>query len=214
MTRFAFAVVAALGVVGSAQAQYDIVNGSGAAAIGTFGIGVKSGPLGEPVAGYVGVVSFDLAEGYGTGIVYNLCVSGSRAVANGPIDSGFLVGSGFVYYVEDRAAAGLPDLIQIEITSEAPTRGSGCPAFAMTSPSALTSGHITVVDALPLSTPADQLDAAVPCAAPVGEPTWKNHGHYMRTVAHEVESMVAAGTITEDEGDALVSDRAQNACGK
>ena len=43
---------------------------------------------------------------------------------------------------------------------------------------------------------------------------WKNHGEFVRCVAHEVEALVTAGLITEEEGDALVSSAAQSDIGK
>jgi len=44
--------------------------------------------------------------------------------------------------------------------------------------------------------------------------TWKNHGEYVRCVAHEAEELVYAGIITEEEGDKLVSPAAQSEIGK
>ena len=44
--------------------------------------------------------------------------------------------------------------------------------------------------------------------------TWKNHGEFVRCVAHEAEDLVAAGIITEEEGDILVSSAAQSEVGK
>ena len=43
---------------------------------------------------------------------------------------------------------------------------------------------------------------------------WKNHGEYVRCVAHEVEDLVNANMITQDEGDRLVSSAAQSEIGK
>ncbi len=43
---------------------------------------------------------------------------------------------------------------------------------------------------------------------------WKNHGQYVRCVAHEVNDLVAQGAITQDEGDGLVSSAAQSDTGK
>lgn len=43
---------------------------------------------------------------------------------------------------------------------------------------------------------------------------WKNHGMYVRCVAHEVGMLVGAGIITEEEGDAMVSGAAQSDVGK
>ena len=43
---------------------------------------------------------------------------------------------------------------------------------------------------------------------------WKNHGQFVRCVAHEVEILVGAGSITEEQGDALISAAAQSNVGK
>lgn len=43
---------------------------------------------------------------------------------------------------------------------------------------------------------------------------WRNHGHFVRCVAHEVESLVDAGYITQEEGDVLISSAAQSDVGK
>jgi len=43
---------------------------------------------------------------------------------------------------------------------------------------------------------------------------WRNHGEYVRCIAHAAEDLVFGGFITEDEGDALVSSSAQSAIGK
>jgi hypothetical protein len=60
----------------------------------------------------------------------------------------------------------------------------------------------------PTLSPGQVLDAAVPCSP------WKNHGQYMKAVAHAVAAMIAEGSITEDQGDALVAERARSDCGK
>mgnify|MGYP001595788035 CR=1 FL=1 len=52
------------------------------------------------------------------------------------------------------------------------------------------------------------LGACDPCGA------WRNHGEYVRCVSHEVEALVAASVITQDEGDALVSSAARSDVGK
>ncbi|RJP65373.1 MAG: hypothetical protein C4532_17785 [Candidatus Abyssobacteria bacterium SURF_17] len=43
---------------------------------------------------------------------------------------------------------------------------------------------------------------------------WKNHGQYVRCVAHETDALIEAGVLTQDEGDALISSAAQSAIGK
>ena len=59
--------------------------------------------------------------------------------------------------------------------------------------------------------PADiDMEALCPC----NDDGWKNHGKYVRCVAHESEEFVFQGDITEEEGDALVSEAAQSQCGK
>ena len=43
--------------------------------------------------------------------------------------------------------------------------------------------------------------------------SWKNHGAYVRCVAHTSEDFVAAGLITETEKDAIVSVAGMSSCG-
>ena len=42
---------------------------------------------------------------------------------------------------------------------------------------------------------------------------WKNHGAYVRCVAHASENFVAAGLITEVEKDTIVSTAGMSSCG-
>lgn len=44
--------------------------------------------------------------------------------------------------------------------------------------------------------------------------TWKNHGQYVRCVAHEVEELINNGLITQEEGDDLINSAAQSEIGK
>ncbi len=43
---------------------------------------------------------------------------------------------------------------------------------------------------------------------------WRNHGQFVRCVAHEVDALVASGLISEEEGDRLISSAAQSSVGK
>jgi len=43
---------------------------------------------------------------------------------------------------------------------------------------------------------------------------WKNHGQFVRCVAHEADALIAAGTLTQEEGDALIGSAAQSDVGK
>lgn len=43
---------------------------------------------------------------------------------------------------------------------------------------------------------------------------WKNHGHYVRCVAHTVNDLRKSGLLTEDQADGLVSSAAQTDIGK
>lgn len=45
------------------------------------------------------------------------------------------------------------------------------------------------------------------------ETDWRNHGAYVRCVAHAAESFVAEGLISDAEKDAVVSDAGQSSCG-
>jgi hypothetical protein len=67
-----------------------------------------------------------------------------------------------------------------------------------------------------LSSPVGQVVNAEGCAAmelcPCDE-DWKNHGAYVRCVAHTSEYFLEAGLIDEAEKDAIVSAAAESACG-
>ena len=52
-----------------------------------------------------------------------------------------------------------------------------------------------------------------PCEHPEGGSKWKNHGSYVRCVAHASEDFVAAGLISEAEKDSIVSAAGQSECG-
>ena len=52
-----------------------------------------------------------------------------------------------------------------------------------------------------------------PCAHPDGAGRWKNHGAYVRCVAHTSEDFVSAGLITEIEKDAILSEAGISICG-
>jgi len=52
-----------------------------------------------------------------------------------------------------------------------------------------------------------------PCLHPPGVNKWKNHGAYVRSVAHTSQDFVDAGLISEAEKDAIVSASGQSQCG-
>lgn len=60
----------------------------------------------------------------------------------------------------------------------------------------------------------ENCDGSLGACDPDPNELWKNHGEYVRCVAQEVEQLVNAGTITEEEGDKLVSSAAQSDVGK
>ncbi len=43
---------------------------------------------------------------------------------------------------------------------------------------------------------------------------WRNHGQFVRCVAHETDALIEAGILTQEEGDALISSAAQSDIGK
>ena len=49
----------------------------------------------------------------------------------------------------------------------------------------------------------------VPCGN-----AWRNHGAYMKAVAHAAEDFLNAGLITEEEKGDIVSAAAKSGCGK
>lgn len=81
-------------------------------------------------------------------------------------------------------------------------------------------GVLDDVDQCP-DTPVDELagddgcaiSQLCPCAQPEGD-LWKNHGAYVRCVAHASGDFVAAGWITEAEKDAIVSEAGESVCGQ
>jgi hypothetical protein len=59
------------------------------------------------------------------------------------------------------------------------------------------------------------IDQLVPCEGPFGTTTlWKNHGQYVRTVAHTAKSFFEQGLITEANRGAIVSEAASSDCGQ
>jgi len=52
-----------------------------------------------------------------------------------------------------------------------------------------------------------------PCEHPDDATKWKNHGAYVKCVAHTTEDFVNAGLITDAEKDEVVSEAASSACG-
>jgi hypothetical protein len=57
------------------------------------------------------------------------------------------------------------------------------------------------------------IDQLCPCDPPGGA-KWKNHGAYVSCVAHASGDFVAAGLITEEEKDAIVSAAGESVCGQ
>jgi hypothetical protein len=53
-----------------------------------------------------------------------------------------------------------------------------------------------------------------PCAHPNGADRWKNHGAYVRSVAHAAEDFRDAGLITQAEKDFIVSQASTSTCGQ
>jgi hypothetical protein len=58
----------------------------------------------------------------------------------------------------------------------------------------------------------ENCDGSLGACDPIAE--WRNHGQFVRCVAHEVNALIDAGLITEEEGDALVRNAAQSDVGK
>ncbi len=82
-------------------------------------------------------------------------------------------------------------------------------------------GVVDSIDQCLNSPPGDPVDGAgctiselCPCEHPVSGSKWKNHGAYVRCVAHTSEDFEDAGLISEVEKDAIVSTAGQSECGK
>ena len=58
------------------------------------------------------------------------------------------------------------------------------------------------------------IDELVPCSGPASGGTWKNHGEYVSSVAHEAQSLANQGCISEQEKGQIVSEAARSNCGK
>jgi hypothetical protein len=217
--RWIAVLLAVAGSLGApaARAQGDSVKGNGTfrhpcdwdpdeLCIGmVVSVDASSGPNGENPTGTAG---FMTDAGGGGGVVTRLCVSGNTAIVVGedPYAPGYW--RYFSITVQDNTAKGEPDVVTLG-RSDGPI--TECVTGYDFGPHPLTSGDIAVIDAL---TPSQQLDAQVPCSGPSGTGSaWKSHGQYMRSVAHAVNAMVEAGSLTEDEADALVSARARSGCG-
>jgi len=59
-----------------------------------------------------------------------------------------------------------------------------------------------------------RIEELVPCSGPASGGTWKNHGQYVRTIAHVSQMFVNQGLISGAEKGQIVSDAAQSSCGK
>jgi len=57
-------------------------------------------------------------------------------------------------------------------------------------------------------------DRLCPCSGPPPGGLWKNHGQYVSCVAKAAEASLRAGSITEDEKNAIVEAAAESGCGK
>lgn len=65
---------------------------------------------------------------------------------------------------------------------------------------------------LPGNTVDENCDGSLGACDPGAE--WKNHGQFVRCVAHEVDALIEASILTEEEGDALITSAAQSDVGK
>jgi streptogramin lyase len=58
------------------------------------------------------------------------------------------------------------------------------------------------------------LDQLCPCAGPVPNRPWKNHGEYMAFAAEQVKQAVSSGEVSEEEGRACLKHASGSDCGK
>jgi len=75
-------------------------------------------------------------------------------------------------------------------------------------------------DLCPATAPGQVVDSAgcsiadvCPCAHDANGATWRNHGAYVSCIARTADRFAAAGLITPEEKDALVSDAGRSGCG-
>lgn len=220
MMRLTAVLIGVVGLFGASAARADSVEGTGAFFAPCEGggaelcpymrisINASSGPDGENPTGTgsywtVGPVG-------GGGSATKVCVSGNTAIVN--FEDPYALVAEFRYYriiVND----GTPDVMYI-VWSGAPLTDCSSGGGLDFGPHTVTQGGFSVVDTTAL-TPAQQIDAEVPCSGPAGtDSAWKNHGQYMRSVAQAVNAMIEDGIVTDAEADALVSERAQGQCGQ
>jgi hypothetical protein len=57
------------------------------------------------------------------------------------------------------------------------------------------------------------IDQIAPCSGPASGGTWKNHGQYVSSVVHAVQSFLAQGLISAAEAEEIVVQAAQSKCG-
>jgi hypothetical protein len=172
------------------QATQDSVTGSGAAGTGTFEISAVSGPSGENPSGSV---SFDLAIGTLLGSVTLLCVdppdgSASEAINGGEVLAGSTATEGVSYllYVRDAEV----DLLSLSLSGGSPS--TFCPSFSIASPAGVTSGNVTVINALP--TIGELLDALREDVATVTSPGVRTS---LATKVDAAAEAVAAGNTPQ-----------------
>ena len=58
------------------------------------------------------------------------------------------------------------------------------------------------------------IDQLAPCSGPASGGTWRNHGEFVSSIAHVVESFVVQGLISREQADAIISLAAQSDCGR
>jgi hypothetical protein len=58
------------------------------------------------------------------------------------------------------------------------------------------------------------INQLVPCDGPALGGTWKNHGQYVSSVAHEAQNLANQGCISQQEKGQIVSEAARSNCGK
>ncbi len=91
-----------------------------------------------------------------------------------------------------------PSLTPSYLTGEMPILGFASPGVVL--------GTVQLVS--------DELFYDACPSVPAPQTPWKNHGQYVRCIAHRAEALVAAERISQEEADVFVSAAAQSATGK
>jgi hypothetical protein len=199
----------------------DSIGGQGQFIVNTDGHEVVA--FGGPFPFYAFPATFNSGDTITLSMTYFMNTNGRRAIiysANGvqsPIkeftnlEQGIIDGSTLGGYVQIVNASGVPTNSGTAVYSN----------IRITGPDFDTDGVADATDRC-LNTPFGEvvnaegcsINQIAPCSGPAGGGTWRNHGHYVRTVAAASQVFLEDGVIDEEQQGAIVSRAAQSDCGR